>query len=210
MPRSVLLLGATGLVGQEVLSLLLADETVSRVVVLSRRTTGVPHAKVEEHLFDLSAMERHAHLFSVDQIVCALGTTIRVAGSQEQFRVVDHDYPLTAARLGLAHGARHYLLVSSMGANDRSRFFYNRVKGQIEKDVLSLGYRSLSILRPSLLLGKRKELRIGEQIASRLGWLMPPRLQPIHATAVARALVELAREDGPGARVIESRELRQR
>ncbi len=210
MPRSVLVLGATGLVGQETLSFLLGDHTVSRVVVLSRRATGVQHAKLEEHLIDLSAMERLAHCFAVDQIVCALGTTIRAAGSRERFRAVDHDFPLAAARLGLAHGAHHYLLVSSMGANDRSRFFYNRVKGETENAVLALGYRSATILRPSLLLGNRKELRIGEQIASRLGWLMPPRLQPIHATAVARALVELAREDAPGARVLESRELRLR
>lgn len=208
--RKVLLLGATGLVGRETLSLLLADSTVSRVVVIARRSTGVDHAKLEEHLLDLGALETHEQLFSVDQIVCTLGTTIRQAGSPEQFRKVDHHYPVTAARLGLARGARHYLIVTALGASTRSRFFYNRVKGEVESDLRALSYRSLTILRPSLLLGDRQEHRLGEKIASRLSWLMPPKMKPIHARDVARGLVELAQEDAPGVRVLESRELRGR
>jgi uncharacterized protein YbjT (DUF2867 family) len=210
LTRSVLLLGATGLVGRETLSLLLADATVSRVVVIARRTTGVRHAKLEEHLLDLATMEQHAELFAVDQIVCALGTTIKQAGSQERFREVDHGYPLTAARLGLAHGARHYLIVTALGANASSRIFYNRVKGEVESGLRTLGYRSLTILRPSLLLGNREEHRLGETIASRLSFLMPPKMKPIRAQDVARALVDFAREDAPGVRVAESRELRLR
>lgn len=206
--RSVLLLGATGLVGRETLTLLLADDTVSRVIVIARRPTGVRHTKLDEHVLDLATMEQHAHLFAVDQILCALGTTIKQAGSQERFRTVDHDYPLTAARLGLAHGAHHSLVVSALGANARSRFFYNRVKGELEQDLRALAYPSLTIVRPSLLLGDRTEHRLGEKIASKLGWLMPPRMKPIPAKDVARALVELARENAPGVRVVESREMR--
>ena len=206
--RSVLLLGATGLVGREVLSLLLEDGDVSRVVVLARRATGAKHAQLEEHLFDLGEMAKHANLFAVDQIVCALGTTIKQAGSQERFRVVDHDYPLTAARLGREQGARHYLLVSAMGANARSRIFYNRVKGEVEQELTALQFRSTTIARPSLLLGDRAEHRPGERIAAHFAWLMPPKYKPIEARDVARALVRLAREDAEGVRVVESRELR--
>ena len=206
--RSVLLLGATGLVGREVLSLLLEDGDVSRVVVIARRATGVKHARLEEHLFDLGEMAKHANLFAVDQIVCALGTTIKQAGSQERFRVVDHDYPLTAARLGKENGAKHYLLVSAMGANARSRIFYNRVKGEVEQELTALQFRSTTIARPSLLLGDRAEHRAGERIAAHFAWLMPPKYKPIEARDVARALVRLAKEDAEGVRVVESRELR--
>jgi uncharacterized protein YbjT (DUF2867 family) len=206
--RSTLLLGATGLVGREILSLLFDDSDVSRVAVIVRRSTGAKHAKLDEHVFDLSEMEAHADLFKVDQIVCALGTTIKQAGTQEQFRVVDYDYPLTAARLGKANGARHYLLVSALGANAHSRVFYNRVKGDVERDVIAAGYRSTTIARPSLLLGDRAEVRLGERIAARLAWLTPSKYKPIEARDVAKALVRLASEDAPGVRVVESRELR--
>ena len=210
MHRSVLLLGATGLIGRQTLQLLLADETVSRVVVIARRATGTQHPKLEEHVFDLAEMQRHADLFAVDQIVCALGTTIKQAKSQEQFRRIDRDYPILAARLGLAHAAHHDLLVSSLGANRHSRVFYNRVKGEVESELLELGYPSVTILRPSFLVGPRDELRLGEKIVTRLGFLMPTRVRPIDARVVARAIVELAREDAPGGRIIESAEMRDR
>ena len=208
--RSVLLLGATGLVGREVLLLLLADATVQRVIVVARRTTGLSHPKLHEYVFPLAEMEQHPEAFAVDQVVCALGTTIRQAGSQERFRVVDHDLPLRAARLALAHGARHYLLVSSAGANPKSRIFYSRVKGELERDLLALGYRSVTIARPSILAGVRGEQRRGEQFALRLGWLLPASLKPIDARAVARALVNAAREDQPGTCILDSRNMRER
>ena len=206
--RNVLLLGATGLVGRELLSLLFEDGDVRRVVVIARRPTGATHAKLDEHVIDLDAMDAHADLFKVDQIFCALGTTIKQAGTKERFRVVDHDYPLTAARLGKARGATHYLLVSALGANAESRVFYNRVKGEVERDVIALGYRTTTIARPSLLLGHRDEYRRGEHLASKFAWLTPSKYKPIYAHDVAKALLRLSREDAPGVRVVESRELR--
>jgi uncharacterized protein YbjT (DUF2867 family) len=206
--RTHLILGATGLVGRELLQLLLADDETSRVVVLARRPTGVRHAKLDERVIDLAEMDRHTDAFAVDDIFCTLGTTIKVAGSQERFRFVDHDLPLQAAKLGLANGAKHYLIVTALGANGRSRVFYNRVKGEVEDDLRALGYPRLTIARPSLLLGDRDEFRLGERIFERLGWLMPPAYKPIHARDVARALVVLSRDETPGVRVVESRELR--
>ena len=205
--KRVLILGATGLVGGELLKLLLAESWVSKVIVIVRRPTGHQHTKLDERLFDLSEMERHADVFAVDQIFCALGTTIKKAGTQERFRVVDHDYPVVAGKLGIANGAHHYLLVSALGASSSSRVFYNRVKGETENDLRALGYRSLTIARPSLLLGERQEFRLGEEIAKRVGWMTPRAYRPIEARDVARALVESARRDEPGVHVFESADM---
>lgn len=204
-----LLLGATGLVGDELLTFLLADPSVERVHVLTRRPTGRAHAKLREHVIDLAEMQRHPEAFAADAILCALGTTIRVAKTKERFRHVDHELPLAAARLGLAHGAAHYLLVSSLGANRDSRIFYQRVKGEVERDLLELPYPKITIARPSVLLGPRQEFRLGEEIAARLGWLMPERGKPIEARDVARALVVLMKREDAGPRIVESRELKE-
>lgn len=211
--RSVALLGATGLVGGECLRLLMREPTFSRVVVISRRAVALEHYRSgnrvpELQVLDFSQLERHAAVFAVDQVICALGTTIRNAGSQGAFREVDFTYPLTAARIAYQQGARHFLLVSAIGANTRSRIFYNRVKGEIEEAVLAIPFRSHTIVRPSLLLGDRAEFRFGERIAAHLGLLMPAKYKPVAASAVAHALVSAALDDRPGKRIIESAEIR--
>lgn len=208
--RRVLLLGATGLVGGELLDLLLEDPGVARVTAPVRRTSGRRAAKLDERVVSLDRLAEDAGLLAVDQLFCALGTTIAKAGSQEAFRRVDHDWPLAAARLARERGARHCLLVSAVDADPASRIFYNRVKGELERDLAALGYPSLTIARPSLILGARAERRVGEEWARRLAWLFPPKYKGIHARTIARALVDAAREDAPGVRVLESREMRAR
>ena len=207
---SLLVVGATGLVGRECVRQALDDPAVARVVVLARRPleSAPPSAKLEAHVVDFERLDDRAPLFAVDAIICALGTTIRQAGSQARFRRVDFDYPLAVARLGLEQGARHFLLVSSLGASSRSRVFYSRVKGELEDAVLALPYRAVTIVRPSLLLGARAESRLGEEIAKRLAPLVPGRYKPVPAAAVAAALVRAAREDRPGHRIVESPEIR--
>lgn len=209
-PRHVLLLGATGLVGRELLELLLNDREVARVSVVARRSTGATSGKLEEHILDLAEMHQHPSLFAVDAIFCALGTTIRTAGSQERFRVVDHDYPLMAARLGKQQNAQHYLLVSALGANAESRVFYNRIKGEVERDLLQLNYARTTIARPALLLGERSEFRLAERLFAHLGWLTPPAYKPIHARDVAHALVAAAHTQESGVQILESRAMRAR
>jgi uncharacterized protein YbjT (DUF2867 family) len=207
--RVHVLLGATGLVGSELLQQLLADDRTSRVITIARRRTGVSHPKLTECVIDLGSMDRHRDAFEgAHAIFCALGTTIKVAKSREQFRYVDHDLPLLAAQLGREAEVQHFLLVSALGANPRSRIFYNRVKGEVERDIRAVGYPQLTIARPSLLLGPRSEHRTGERIAARLGWLMPPSMRPIEARDVARALVEASHDDTPGQRILESRQMR--
>ena len=157
---------------------------------------------------DFDRLHEHPDWFQVDKVFCALGTTIRQAGSQEAFRRVDYEYPLAIAKAARARGASHFLLVSAHGASARSRVFYNRVKGELEEAVQALGYPSLTIARPSLLLGNRKEPRFGEELAKRLGWLAPPSWRPVHASQVASALVAAAHTNAPGVRILENTFLR--
>ncbi len=214
MTRTVLLCGATGLVGSECLRMLLADPTFDTVATLTRRALPpelVPaeHARrLEQRVVDFDHLADNAPAMKADAIICALGTTIEEAGSRQRFREVDFGYPLTIARLGSEQGAHHFLLVSALGASARSLIFYNRVKGELEDAVLALPYRSVSIVRPSLLVGNRARPRRGEQVAQRLAFLVPARYKPIPARAVAAALVRMAREDLPGRRILESREMR--
>jgi uncharacterized protein YbjT (DUF2867 family) len=208
--RSVLLCGATGLVGRECLELLAADPSFHRVVVITRRplppdmAAPLRRARLEQHVIDFDTLEAHANLLRVDQIICALGTTMKQAGSKERFRQVDFEYPAAIARIGSEQGVGHMLLVTAIGANARSRIFYNRVKGELEDAVSALPYRSITIVRPSLLLGERSEFRVGEEIGKRLSFLIPGRYRPVASAAVAAALVQAAKEDRPGRRIIES------
>jgi uncharacterized protein YbjT (DUF2867 family) len=205
--RRVLLAGATGLVGRECLARLAADETVSGITALVRRMpadSSRHDRKVRFAEVDFDRLEEQRALFAVDQVICALGTTIRKAGSREAFRRVDYDYPRTIARLALEGGARHFLLVSALGADPESSVFYSRVKGELEQAVLALGYPSVTIVRPSLLLGDRQEFRLGEEIAKRFAWATPRTYRPVEARDVAATLVDAAREDRPGPRIIES------
>jgi uncharacterized protein YbjT (DUF2867 family) len=207
--RSAMVLGATGLVGREIVRLLCADPGVSRIVVVTRRPFVAPQdPKLEMKLVDFDALDAAADAFAVDQIFCALGTTMKQAGSEQAFRRVDLEYPLAAAKLGVEHGASHFLLVSAVGASASSRVFYNRVKGELEDALRTLPYNSITIARPSLLLGDRVEHRLGEEIGKRFGWLALGRYRPVEAGAVALALVLAAREDRPGMQIIESEDIR--
>lgn len=211
--RVALLLGATGLVGAHCLRLLLDDPAYARVRVLVRRAPGQRHPRLETHQTDFDRLEDSADLFEVDDVFCCLGTTMARAGSEAAFRRVDHDYPLRAAELAVARGAEQYLMVSAVGADPQSRIFYNRVKGEAEAAVKRLPFRAVWVLRPSLLLGDRQELRVGERLTSALSRPLVPllvgrlrRYRPIEAEDVARAMVLLAHEHGTGG-VVESEEI---
>ncbi|MDA7419176.1 nucleoside-diphosphate sugar epimerase [Xenophilus arseniciresistens] len=192
--RRVLLAGATGLVGRELLALLLADPSVLEVHTVGRRPSGHRHQKLQHHHSDLRSIPPLPRL---DAVFIALGTTIQVAGSQQAFRAVDHDAVLAVAGAGWAAGARRLGVVSAMGADAHSRIFYNRVKGETEEALSALGYDSLVIARPSLLIGDRTSLgqpeRRGEGVGAVISrWLrplIPANYRAIRAERVARALV---------------------
>lgn len=209
--RSVLVIGSTGLVGSECVRLLSADPTCTRIVALTRNPATIFPAstKLEIKVIDFDNLDRHKDLFAVDQIICALGTTVRKTPSRDLYRRIDYGYPLEAAEHGLAHGATHYLVVSAAGANAKSSIFYNRLKGELEDALALLDYRSLTIARPSVLIGERLEPRRSEKIAWKLGFLTPKKYKPVSASNVARALVNAAREDLPGMRIIQNAEMLQ-
>ena len=160
----VMLLGATGLTGGKVLQGLLGREEVSQVVALVRHKLPTLHDKLAQHEVDFDRLEDHAELFDVDVIICCLGTTIKKAGSQDQFRKVDLGYPMKAGELGRSRGVRAFILMSAIGASSSSTIFYNRVKGELEDALRDLDYPYLSIYHPSLLLGDRKEQRTAEAL----------------------------------------------
>lgn len=207
--RTAWLAGATGLVGGFVLQHLLASNRYRQVVVLIRRAVDIEHPKLEQRviLFDqLQEME----LPSTDDVFCALGTTIKKAGSQQAFRHVDLDFPLALATKALACEAQQFLLVSSVGANSRSSTFYLRTKGELEDAVSALPFDAIHIFRPSMLVGPRKEKRPGERAGIAVMKLLSPLLvsgfrkyRSIEADKVARAMVSAATIEGSGRRIYE-------
>lgn len=206
----VLLAGATGLVGREVLRLALGDKRITRVVAPTRRALS-PRSRLENPLVDFASLNGAEPWWRVDAVICALGTTIKKAGSQEAFREVDHGYPLRLARHALENGARSYALNSSVGADPVSRNFYLRTKGEVERDLEACGYCSLTIVRPSVIGGNREEHRTGEKVAifalSLLKPLVPRRYRVVPAERIAKALLQAAIAGVPGKHVLESEEL---
>lgn len=193
--RVVALAGATGLVGRTILEGLLADESVTAVHTLGRRVPNVEHPKLTPHVVDFEALPP---LPPLDEVYLALGTTIKAAGSQAAFRAVDFEANLSVARAALAAGARRAGLVSAMGADAKSRIFYNRVKGELEETLSQLPLEGLVVARPSLLLGDREALgqpsraaeRVATAVSKLMGPLIPANYRPISAADVARALLK--------------------
>jgi uncharacterized protein YbjT (DUF2867 family) len=207
--NSAVVIGATGLVGRECVMQLAARPDFERVTAVVRRALpdDIQRPTVRTVLIDFDRLDGRSDVFRSSHVFCAFGTTIKQAGSQERFRQVDFSYPLRVAELAVAAGARHFLLVSSVGASPTSRTFYLRVKGELEAAVMALGFPSVTVVRPSFLLGERKEFRLGEDIAMRLSWAFPRKYRAVQVRDVARALVNAAVEDRPGVRVIENPEV---
>ncbi|TBL80675.1 NAD-dependent epimerase/dehydratase family protein [Paenibacillus thalictri] len=214
MKRTAIVAGATGLVGNELVRLLLQNSGYDRVIAIVRRpldsasprltqlVTDWQRDKLESELKDLL---RGAHLF------CALGTTIKQAKTREQFRKVDLEYPLMLGEWAKKYGASCYLLVTAMGASSGSSIFYNRVKGEVEEALRKLQLPSLHIFRPSFLLGERNERRIGEIAAGYVLRALPflfigplRRYKPIQAAAVARGMIRAAKQASRGVTVYNS------
>ncbi|PJK00439.1 NAD-dependent dehydratase [Lysobacteraceae bacterium NML91-0213] len=202
----VLHVGSTGLVGREVLARLLGDARVTRVVAPTRRPLAPTHPKLVNPVVDFDALPASADWWPVDAVICTLGTTMRQAGSREAFRRVDHGYPLQVARHAQAAGAGVYALNSAAGANPRSRVFYSRVKGELERDLEALRFASLVLVRPGLIGGDRDEHRPGEAAASvvlrALGPVLPRGWRINPASRIAAALVDATLAPRPGRQLI--------
>lgn len=213
--RTALLLGATGLVGGHCLDLLLHDEAYSRVTTLGRRKLALEHPKLVQHVLDFERPNQYESLVKAHDIFCCLGTTIKKAGSQEAFYKVDFTYPHEVAWIAHDNGAGQFLLVSALGADAKSRIFYNRVKGEVEEAVSRLGFAGVQIFRPSLLLGERAEFRLGERVAEKLARVFSflfigalKKYRPVEARHVAQAMVKIAKEQPAGVNIYESDRIR--
>ncbi len=195
-PIRVMLAGATGLIGSHCLDLLLVDSRVKKVIAPTRRTLAHKSDKLRNVLVDFDRLDEYQELFDCDAIICCLGTTIRQAGSKQAFKQVDLQYCLDLATLGRNSNAKSFYLVSAMGADTKSPFFYSRVKGKLERRLTSLEYDYLSIYRPSLLMGERQEHRLGESAGIKIARVVNPLLtgrmaayRAINAATVAQAMV---------------------
>ena len=197
------MVGATGLVGRQVLAALLADDSYTSVHSVGRRALDLQHPKLVQHIVDFKALPA---LPKVDDVFIALGTTIKVAGSQAAFRAVDFEAVVAVASAAHAAGARQLGVVSAMGADAGSAIFYNRTKGEMEEALAQIGFASLVIARPSMLAGDREALgqpaRIGERIALALSKflkpLIPANYRAIQARDVAHALIKAVKTGQPG------------
>lgn len=210
MTRVALVAGSTGLIGSQLLELLLQDSHYNQVIALSRKPLPVTHPKLENVLVNTGEWSKLKPL-KADHVFCCLGTTMKQAGSKEAFRQVDYEYPLEVAKALLTQGATSYLLVSALGANSKSSIFYNQIKGLTEQAIAGLGYSTFYIFRPSLLLGPRKESRTGEDAAKVFykifGWLIPKKFKGIESIKVARAMLTEAKSEKRGTYILESAEI---
>lgn len=206
----LLLLGATGLVGRHVRALALAEPRIATVAAPVRHALD-PHPKLLAPLVDFSHLPEAEEWWAADAAICTLGTTRRAAGSARAFRQIDHGYPLAAARLARAHGTPTFVLNSAMGADPTSRFLYTRTKGELERDLERLGFRSLTLVRPGLIGGRRDRPRLGERVAAAilggLGPVVPRSLRINPVETLAGALLDSALSAVAGTHVIPSEAL---
>lgn len=211
--KTALVIGATGLVGEETLKQLLNSAQYSKVIGLTRRPLDIKHAKLENPVVDFDKPGQYSSI-KADDVYCAMGTTIGKAGSQAAFKRVDFEIPLLVAKQALDNGAAKFILVSSMGADAKSMVFYSRTKGELEQALAQLKYKAVLIFRPSILLGNRKEHRTGEAIgrfaAEKLSFLFAGPLAKYKGTPVdllAKAMIKEAGENVSGVRIIENNEI---
>jgi uncharacterized protein YbjT (DUF2867 family) len=206
----LLIAGATGLVGKLALERALADVRVSRVIALTRRPIAA-HPKLENAVIDFAEMPAQADWWSVDGVISALGTTRAKTSSPADYRTIDYDYPLAIARHARAYGATRFALVSSLGADPHSRFAYTRLKGELESGVQQLGYASLTIARPSMLVGDRTEERTNEgaitSVFRLLGPVLPRKWRISPASVVAAAMLEGAIAAPTGVHVLHNEDM---
>jgi uncharacterized protein YbjT (DUF2867 family) len=209
--KVALLAGATGLVGHQLLDILLTDPEYHLVKAITRTPLTQQHQKLENIVTDFNALASLGAALKADDVFCCLGTTMKKAGSKSAFRKVDFDYPLELAQLSYEQGAKQFFLVSALGANKNSSIYYNQVKGEIEEAIAKVGFRSTHILRPSLLLGDREEQRSGEDAAKifyrYFGFLIPEKYKGVEAKKVANAMLQFARKEEDGKFIHESLEL---
>jgi len=214
--RNALIAGATGLVGNAILQQLLSDDQYEKIIVITRKPIETEHFKIVHQQLDFENIGSLKTDVPVDDVFCALGTTIKTAGSQDAFYKVDYTYVVNLGKWSAQNRVKRFIIVSAMGADIKSGIFYNRVKGEMEAAVRQLNIQQIQIFRPSLLMGNRHEKRAGEKIAQgfmgALGFLFVGPLlkyKGIHAEVVAKAMIKAAKQDAPGFTIYNSGEMQE-
>ncbi|WP_144548181.1 oxidoreductase [Bacillus sp. X1(2014)] len=214
--KTALILGATGLVGNELVKILIQQQNYEKIHLLVRRPIARHDPSCEVHVVDFEKLDTYIELFQVTDVFCCLGTTIKKAKSKEAFRKVDYEYPVEAAKIAKRSEVEKFLIITAMGSNAKSSIFYNRVKGEVEESLDNLSLPSVHIFRPSLLLGDRKEFRFGEKIAAKtsaiINVLMVGPLRPykaIEAKNVAMAMAVVGKFGKSGMNIYPSHKIEQ-
>ncbi|MCM3573642.1 oxidoreductase [Mesobacillus subterraneus] len=214
--KTALIAGATGLIGKELLQFLLNANEYDKVVAVVRRPIGIEHPKLDERIVDFDQLEQDKEIFSVDDVFCALGTTIKKAKTKEAMWKIDVDYPVVIARLASSQGAKKFLLVSSMNADPESPIFYPKMKGKLEEEIRRIPFDTTAIFRPSLLLGEREEFRLGEKAAAAIFTKVPflftgpfKKYKAIEGRTVALAMYQAAQKDVPGLTIYPSERIQE-
>jgi uncharacterized protein YbjT (DUF2867 family) len=212
--KTALVIGSSGLIGSHLVIQLLSNPNFEKVIVFNRRPCLILHPKIEEHIIDFNNLKAIEPYVKGDVMFCTMGTTIKKAGSKEAFRLVDVVYPEQFAEMALHNQVKQFLIISSLGADLHSNNFYLKTKGEIETFLQNSTFKSVSILIPSLLLGDRKEFRLGEKIASYVLpvlslFLIGPfkKYRAIEAKTVAKAMLEIALQNKSGFNIYQSDEL---
>ena len=214
MSKTALIAGSTGLVGSELLKMLIDSVDYNFIHVLNRRKINYDSSKVTEHVINYDNLAKFNPDDHVDHVFCCFGTTIKKAKTKENFRKVDFDYVVELAKKSNSLGATRFLVVSALGANPKSGIFYNRVKGEMEKALQDLDFSHLYIFRPSLLMGYREENRTGEKTAQAIYKVINPlfvgklkKYKGINAANVAKGMVETAIHSNETYKIFESNEI---
>lgn len=214
MKKTALVIGSTGLVGKKLVKQLCSDADYSAIYALVRSKSAFIDDKLTEIIVNFDQLENTIGLPEINHIYCCLGTTIKKAGTHNNFKKVDYEYILSTSKLGLSRGATKMLVVSALGANSKSTIFYNRVKGEMEEALMSLNFESVHIFRPSMLGGHRNEFRLGEKIGSfflkLFGWMLigkAKRYKIIEDYKVAKAMIKASKDTKKGVIIIESEEM---
>jgi uncharacterized protein YbjT (DUF2867 family) len=209
--KTAIIIGSTGLIGSQLLQLLLKSENYSTVITFVKRDTGIQHPKLKQHIIDFDKPESYQDLVEGDDFFCTIGTTIKKAGSQEAFRKVDFEYPEQFAKIAIKNKIKQFLIISSLGSDANSSSFYLKTKGEIENFLKASTLEKVSILRPSLLLGNRNEFRLGEKVGAffmkAFSFLFIGKVKkykPIESEIVARALFAIAQQNNKGFTIYES------
>lgn len=215
MKKKATLLGATGLIGGQLLNILQNDEAFEEVKVIVRSPLEIKHPKVKVVVIDFNVPAQFETAMEGSEVVfCAIGTTQKkVKGDKEAYKRIDFDIPVNAAKYSLQAGAQQFLIVSSIGADSKKKGFYLKLKGEVEDALTSLNFTSLSIFRPSLLLGKRSESRtaedIGQFFSKVLKFIMPSNFKPIEGEKVAKAMVEASKSNKKGVEIYHYKEMQE-